>query len=180
MYQRDDILDDTDRQMLETDKANLATYRSALQGFAAKVRADHNGAQAMLLAGAVRDACTKLRTAIDSQIAYNDKLGHDLSDANDEAYSRAFCLLVSCITLALLVSGGSGVQLYRSITSGLNSIQQALRQVSQSLDLTHTPKVERMNEISHTATAFNALLARVAEVVGEVRRSISSVSVASK
>ena len=37
-----------------------------------------------------------------------------------------------------------------------------------------------MDEIGHTATAFNALLARVAEVVGEVRRSAGSVSVASR
>ncbi len=52
--------------------------------------------------------------------------------------------------------------------------------MSQSLDLTHTAKVERMDEIGHTAKAFNALLARVAEVVGEVRRSAGSVSVASR
>jgi methyl-accepting chemotaxis protein len=179
-YQRDDISDDTDRQMLESDMANLAAYRAALQSFEAKVRAgDQDGAKAMLMTGALHDAGATLRTAIDNHIAYNVKLGHDLSDANNRAYSQAFWLLVSCIVVALVASGGLGGQLYRSITSGLNGIQQTLQQVSQSLDLTHTAKVERMDEIGHTAKAFNALLARVAEVVSEVRRSAGSVSVAS-
>jgi len=180
-YERDDISDNTDRQMLETDKADLAAYRVALQAFEAKIRAgDRDGAQAMLTTGAASDGGSTLRKAIDSHIAYNVKLGHDMSDANNEAYSRALWLLVSCIALALVVSGGLGIQLYRSITSGLNSIQQTLQQVSQSLDLTHTAKVERMDEIGHIATAFNALLARVAEVVGEVRRSAGSVSIAAR
>ncbi len=32
-YERDDISDDTDRQMLETDKKNLAVYRAAIASF---------------------------------------------------------------------------------------------------------------------------------------------------
>jgi len=179
-YQRDDISDDTDRQMLEADKADFAAYRAALQTFKAKVRTgDQDGAQAMLMAGALHDAGATLRIAIDNHIAYNVKLAHDLSDANNKAYSQAFWILVSCIAVALAASGGLGGQLYRSITSGLNGIRQTLQQVSQSLDLTHMAKVERMDEIGHIATAFNALLARVAEVVSEVRRSAGSVSVAS-
>jgi methyl-accepting chemotaxis protein len=181
-YQHDAISDDTNRQMLETDKANLAVYQAAMQGLWAKTRGgDLEGAKTMLLdGGAVRKAGVTFRAAIDSHVAYNIKLSNDLRDANKTAYAEAFWLLVSSMAVALLVSGGLGVQLYRSITSGLNSIQQTLQRVSQSLDLTDTANAERMDEIGHTATAFNALLARVSEVVGEVRRTAGSVSVASR
>jgi methyl-accepting chemotaxis protein len=180
-YERDDISDSTDRQMLETDKADLDAYRAALQVFEAKVRAgDRDGAQAMLTTGAASDGGAKLRKNMDSHIAYNVKLGHEMSAEDNQAYSHALWLLVGAIALALVVSGGLGVQLYRSITSGLNSIQQTLQQVSQSLDLTRTAKVGRLDEIGHIAMAFNALVARMAEVVGEVRRSAGSVSVASR
>jgi hypothetical protein len=57
---------------------------------------------------------------MDSHIAYDVKLGHDLRDANNTAYSQAFWLLMSCMVATLVVSGGLGLQLYRSITSGLN------------------------------------------------------------
>jgi methyl-accepting chemotaxis protein len=180
-YQRDHISDDTDRQLLESDKANLTLYRAALKNFEAMVQAgDLDGAKATMMVGPLHLAGRNLRTGIDSHIAYNVKLGHDLRDANNTAYSQAVWLLMSCMVAALVVSGGLGLQLYRLITSGLNSIQQTLQHVSQSLDLIHTAKVERMDEIGRTATAFNALLARVAEVVGEVRGSAGSVSVAAR
>ncbi|MEA3131994.1 MAG: hypothetical protein QOF46_3789 [Paraburkholderia sp.] len=180
-YQRDHISDDTDRQMLESDKASLTAYRVALKNFEASVRAgDLDGARASLMVGPLHLAGRTLRAGMDSHIAYNVKLGHDLRDANNTAYSQALWLLMSCMVAALLMSGGLGLQLYRLITSGLNSIQQTLQHVSQSMDLTHTAKVERMDEIGRTATAFNALLARVAEVVGEVRGSAGSVSVAAR
>ena len=181
-YQRDDISDDTDRQMLEADKANLAAYRTAQQSFQAKVRGgDPEGAKALLLdGGAFLNAAATLTAGLNSQIAYNNKLSNDLRAANNTAYSQAFWFMAICMVAALVLSGGLGIQLYRSITTGLNRIQQTLQHVSRSLDLTRTAKVERMDEIGHTATAFNALLARVAEVVGEVRGSAGSVSVAAK
>jgi methyl-accepting chemotaxis protein len=180
-YQRDDLSDDTDRQMLETDKVNVAAFRVAVQSFQAKSRAgDLEGAKALLIDGAAKNAFVAVTAGLDSQIAYNNKLGSDLRAANNRAYAQAFWLLVGCMVTALVVCGGLGVQLYRSITAGLNYIQHTLQHVSRSLDLTHTARVERMDEIGQTATAFNELLARVAEVVGEVRRSAGAVSVASR
>jgi methyl-accepting chemotaxis protein len=180
-YERDDISDDTDRQMLEADKTNFAAYGAAMQSYEAKVRAgDVDGAKAILITGALHDAGVALRAGLDTQIAHRVKLGHELRNANNAAYSQAFWLLLICMAVALVVSGGLGIQLYRSITAGLDNLKRTLQQVSRSMDLTHTAGVERMDELGHTATAFNALLARVAEVVAEVRRSAGSVSVATQ
>ena len=87
----------------------------------------------LLDSGAVRKAIVTLKEALDSHVAYNVKLGNDLRDANNAGYAQAFWLLVSCMAVTLLVSGGMGVQLYRSMTSGLNSIQQTLLQVASRL-----------------------------------------------
>ncbi|WP_175106852.1 methyl-accepting chemotaxis protein [Pararobbsia alpina] len=181
-YERDDVSDDNDRKLLEADKANFAAYKLALHDFYAKARGgDLDGAEAMLLdRGAVHTASVTLTTELDHHNDYNNKVGRELREANNADYTQAFWLLLSSIAVGLVVSGALAVRLYRSINSGLSNIQQTLQQVSQSLDLTHTAKVERMDEIGHTATAFNALLARLAEVVGEVRRAAGSVSVASK
>ncbi len=180
-YERDDLSDDTDRRLLIADKTDLASYRSAIAAFQGKVASgDLDAAKSMLIDGAVHEAATRMFDDIDRHITYNNKLSQDLRNANDTAYTKAFWLLVVCMIVALAVSGILGVQLYRLIASGLNNMQQTLRHVSQSLDLTHRAKADRMDEIGHTATAFNALLERVAEVVGEVRRSASSVGVASR
>jgi methyl-accepting chemotaxis protein len=181
-YAHNDPTDEADRMLLEADKASLGTYQAAQRNFIEKYRAgDMDGAKSMLVnGGALFVASQHLQAAFDNHIAYNAKLSRDLRVANSSAYTQACWLLATCMGAVLLLCGGLGVQLYRLIASGLNNIQQTLQQVSQSLDLTQTAKVERMDEIGHTAKAFNALLARVAEVVSEVRGSSGSVSVASR
>lgn len=182
VYERDDISDDTDRKLLETDKADIAVYRTVWNDFAQKISTgDQDGAKAMLFeGGALLKAAQDLADALDRHVEYNNKLSNDLRTENNSAYAQAFWLLAIATLAALVLASGMGVQLYRLITSGLNSIQQTLQHVSQSLDLTNTAKVERMDEIGLTATAFNTLLTRVAEVVSEVRLSAGSVGVASK
>jgi methyl-accepting chemotaxis protein len=181
-YQQSDLSDDTDRQMLDIDKTSLAAYRETIRNLRARVRdGDSDGAKAMLIdGGATRNAFMALSKAIANHIAYNVELGQHLREANNEAYKQAVWLLMSCMVFGLALSGGMCIQLYRAITSGLNNIQHSLQQVSSSLDLTHTAAIGRMDEIGHTAAAFNALLSRVAEVVGEVRNSAGSVSVSSR
>ncbi|MGF6780315.1 hypothetical protein [Paraburkholderia sp. GAS334] len=85
-----------------------------------------------------------------SHVAYNVKLGHDLRDQNNAPYSQAFWLLMACIAVAVVVSGGLGLQLYRSVTSGLNRTQGALQRVSESLELTRAASCLRDDD--HTGT----------------------------
>ena len=180
-YERDDISDDTDGKLLEADKAGMAAYRLIVQSVLDKSRAgDQEGAKALLLSGTVFAAEETLVKAVASHVEYNEKLGHDLRADNDAAYTQAFWMLFTCMVAVLVLAGGMGAQPYRIITVGLNSIQRTLQQVSQSLDLPIVAKVERMDEVGHRAVAFNALLSPVSEVVGEVRLSAGSVSVASR
>jgi len=177
-YERDDISDDTDRQLLTDEKANLVSYRAAVAAFKAKAASgDLDGAKSMLM-GVVHSAAVTLFDDVDRHIAYKNKLSMNLREANDTAYTKAFWVLVCFMVTAVAVSAALGLQLYRLIASGLNNMQRSLHHVSQSLDLTHRAKADQLDEIGRTATAFNALLARVAETVGEVRRSASSVGVA--
>jgi methyl-accepting chemotaxis protein len=181
IYERNNSSNDTDRQLLATDKSDMVIYRQAIAAFQTKaVSGDIDGAKSMLIDGAVHDAATKLFEDLERHIAYNDKLSQDVRDANNATYTKAFWILGTCMIATLVVSGLLGMQLYRLIASGLSSIQRSLHHVSQSMDLTHLASVERMDEIGRTATAFNALLARVAEVIGEVRRSAGTVGVASR
>jgi len=181
-YERDDISNDTDKQLLEADKTNITAFQSARRGFIEKARAgDIDGAKSILLDGGAVDTASKaLVTGLNKHADYNSKLGSDIRLANNAAYTQAFWLLVGSIAFVLLVTGTSGIRLYRLINSGLSDIQGTLQEVSLSLDLTRSAKVTRMDEIGRTAVAFNALLTRVTEVVSEVRQSAASVSVASR
>src|SRR5580698_9066162 len=49
IYERSDVSDDTDRKMLDADKANMAAFRTTRENFVAKSRStDQDGAKALL------------------------------------------------------------------------------------------------------------------------------------
>ncbi|MYM90027.1 methyl-accepting chemotaxis protein [Rugamonas sp. FT82W] len=181
-YAKEHIFDETDRKMLEADKANMAAYRQALVPFLAGAHAgDMDAVRATLLAGTpLALSAAAVKKGFDDHIAYNNKLIADVREASDAAYKFAFRLLVSVVLLGLLVTGALAWQLYVIIKGSLASIRGTLEDVSQSLDLTHQIKVERMDEIGHTAVAFNKLLEQIAGVIDTVRASTIAVGSASQ
>jgi len=181
-YEHDDVADDTDRKLLAADKAAFEAYRTARIDFVEKSRTGPMElARPILLAGgAVDNASKTLTSAIRDHIEHNQKLADSLQVANNSAYSLAFWLLLGIMLAVLVLAGILATHLYQIISRGLHGIQHTLESVNQSLDLTLQAPVARMDEIGRTSVAFNKLMARVAEVIGEVRLSSDSVSVASK
>ena len=112
-YERDDIADDTDRKLLLADRAALAAYRSVRQGLFDKIKAgDQDGAKSMLAnGGAHYNAARTLKAAFDNHNEYNDKLSHDIREANNAASSNTFWLMASCIAIAVVLSGFLGALL---------------------------------------------------------------------
>ncbi|PLZ02910.1 methyl-accepting chemotaxis protein [Burkholderia sp. WAC0059] len=180
-YGREDISSDTDRNLLNEEEAAFAAYLPAQHAYVAKCQAgDADGAKSMLFdGGALYPASQKLVVSLNRHITYNQQLSDRLRAENDAAYHQTVWLLSLVCVAAIFLCALLGLSLYRAITSGLNGIRGTLRDVSESLDLTRVVEVRRMDEVGEAATAFNALLDRVARVVAEVRQSAGSVSTAS-
>jgi methyl-accepting chemotaxis protein len=181
-YEKERIFDDADRKMLEADKANMAAYRQALVPFLAGAHAgDMDAVRATLMPGTpLALTAGALKKGFDDHIAYNNKLIEDIRTESTAAYSFAFKLMLSVIVLGLLITGALAWQLYSIIKTSLESIRSTLVNVSQSLDLTQKIPVQRMDEIGHTAVAFNKLLEKIAGVIDTVRAATSAVGTASQ
>ena len=181
-YAQNDLADDTDRAMLDADKANMEAYRAARTSFFDKFRAgDKDGALALLHdSGSVHLTAVTLNDGLHAHLDYVIKHADAVRQENAAAYSLAFGLLIAIMALALALTGGSGAHLYQLISTGLGNLQSTLQRISTSLDLSLHAKTQRMDEIGNTAVALNRLLTRVADVVGEVRGSSDAVGVAAK
>ncbi|HEY3599091.1 MAG TPA: methyl-accepting chemotaxis protein [Paraburkholderia sp.] len=177
-----DVSDDTAQKMLDADRAHIAAYRSARDQFFEKFRAgDKDGALAMLHDnGTVHTAALALDNGLHDHIDYDVQRSQALRDENAAGFKTAFGLMIAIVATALLATGAFGIHLYRLIGNGLGRLQETLQTVSTSLDLSQHARVDRMDEIGHTAIALNSLLERVAEVVAEVRQSSDAVGIASK
>jgi methyl-accepting chemotaxis protein len=181
-YEKNNIFDETDRKMLDADRANMAAYRQALIPFVAGAHAgDMDAVRATLQAGTpLAVSAAAVKKGFDDHIEYNNKLIANVRDESIAAYNFAFRLMVSVIVLGLLVTGALAWQLYVIIKGSLASIRDTLEDVSQSLDLTRQIKIERMDEVGHTAVAFNKLLEQIAGVIDTVRASTTAVGSASQ
>jgi len=180
-YERERVYDDTDRNMLVADQANMAAYRESLKPFfTAAYAGDMDGVRATLVAAAAGGGRCCGQEGFDDHIAYNNKLVEDVRQDSMAAYHFAVRSMVAVIVVALLLTAVLALHLYRNISGSLGSIRATFERVSQSLDLSQPVKIDRMDEIGHTATAFNKLQARIVEVVATVRSSTDSVSVAAR
>jgi methyl-accepting chemotaxis protein len=181
-YEKEHIYDETDRKMLESDKSNMAAYRVALKPFVDGAHAgDMDAVRATLVAGTpLALSAAAVQKGLDDHIAYNNKLIEDVRADSVAAYNTARNVLIAVIVIGLAITGVLALHLYRVISGSLATIQGTLEEVSQSLDLTRQVPVERMDEIGHTAVAFNKLLSDIEQVISAVRTSTDSVSAASQ
>ena len=182
-YAREDVAGDADRKLLAADQAAFAEFRTQRDRMLALSRAGDDGLASGLALdknGPFRLAVTAMERALADHIAYNRKDGDALRDANDGAYALALRVQLAGIALAALCVGAMGMRLFATVKRGLGGMQRTMHAAGASLDLTLRAPVARMDEIGHTATAFNQLLQRVAAVVGEVRLSIDAVNTASQ
>ena len=181
-YEKERIYDETDRAMLQADKANIEAYRKALiPFFAAAYANDMDGVRATLEAGTpLALTAAAAQKGLIEHIAYNGKLIAAVRAESDEAYTFAFRSMVAVIVVAFLLTTVLALRVLRTISQSLGKIQSTFEHVSQTLDLSRPVPVERMDEIGHTATAFNKLLARIVDVVTTTRSSTDSVTVAAR
>jgi methyl-accepting chemotaxis protein len=180
-YEKENIFDATDRKLLEDDRANMASYRQALVPFLAGAHAgDMDAVRATLQAGTpLALSAAAVKKGLDEHIAYNNKLIEQVRSDSDAAYISARNLLLGVTVLAVLLTAALGFQMFRIISGSLHTIRNTLEDVSSSLDLTHQVPVARMDEIGHTAVAFNKLLSQIGAAVGTARSSADAVGTAS-
>jgi len=160
-YLANDISNDTDKQMLDADKAAMSDYR-AIRDQARTVAKNGNKDQAVqLLMVNARTAANTLTKDLDDHAVFNFQLADQLGKDNQSSYTLALETSIALIILAFLASGMLGTQLYQIIGRGLAEIQSTMQNVSQSLNFTLRAPVTRQDEIGLTASAFNDLLTRL-------------------
>ncbi|EUC12357.1 methyl-accepting chemotaxis protein [Paraburkholderia hospita] len=181
-YQAHDVSGDADQKRLNADRAHIVAYREARRVFFDRMHAgDRDSALAMLHDGGdVHNAALALNGGLHDHLNDNISRSNEIRFANQDDYRRAFGLMLAIVIGALLLTGMLGARIYVVIGRGLGRLQKTLQQISTHLDLSCRAEVVRMDEIGQTATALNRLLARMAEVVADVRLSSDAVSVASR
>jgi len=150
----------TDHSLFRSDQSHLQAYRALLQTFIARSQAgDSAGIEGLL--PSLGQAGDQLTQALNDHLAFNLQLANDLGNISTASYQQDRVVLISAIVVIGIILLLLGIQLFRVIKSSLDNIQHTLERVDQSLDFTQRAEVTRMDEVGHTAQAFNHLLTRL-------------------
>ncbi|QUG75194.1 HAMP domain-containing protein [Erwinia sp. E602] len=181
-YMANDISSDEDKMMTEQAFANIDAVRAALPAFLTASASNNNDAVSLdLLKGenGVGAATRKMESAFTRQIDLNIKIGDELRVINKRIYSQTFWIMTGVSLAVILLLGLFSVRIILGIKRSLNSMQNTMTEVSNTLDLTRVASVLRNDEIGQTATAFNNLLKKVSTTLVSVNHAAQSVSTGS-
>ena len=182
-YAKNDVLDAKDRARSEVAKADAATLKSVIPEFIARSNSadvisamemfeDKNTGVSRILEKTIND----LRSEIDD----NTKLTAQLRDENNRAFNLALLSMLLGPGIVLLVVGALTIGVICGIKRSLSGMQGIMSNLSASLDLTCVAPVVRMDEIGHTATAFNSLIDSVRLAIRTVAGTTDAVSFAAQ
>lgn len=180
-YMAHDISNHEDRALTELSYKNLDAVRSALPAFIAASRAHNSEVSLALLQGSegIGAAARKLEADFTRQIELNIGIGNQLRAENQRIYQLTLWAMSAGSLLIVLLSAGFSISIILGIKKSLSGMVNTMTEVSNTLDLTHTARILRKDEIGKTAMAFNMLLQRVSATLQSVNHAAQSVSAGS-
>ncbi|KEA54215.1 chemotaxis protein [Mangrovibacter sp. MFB070] len=177
-YLNDLISDEHDAALTKKTMADLESFRGVMDQFF-KISESNDRAEvtkAMRTGGLVADKVSLLAQDFKTQVEYNNQLVNEANQKSSSLIHRSMTLSVSATLLATIILGAFGLVTVLGIRRRLNEMKSGMVTISENLDLSHRMSAGRQDEIGMAITAFNNLVARVAEAMGQVRGASRSVS----
>jgi len=104
-------------------------------------------------------------------------------DAVNQGYAdagRAQSLMLGAILVSTLLLVFVSIAIMRSIVVSLTNLQDTIVRVEQSGDLTLRVGTTAQDEVGRTAIAFDQMMAKIATLVGDTRRSAEAIAAAAQ
>lgn len=179
-YAQHYISDSQDDALLQREQALTHTYRDVRKTFFALSHSgDKQAARESLVRGPMAQIARQMNSALDAHRRYNYENADHQRELNAAAFARSLALSIAALVTVLLVASALSARTVALLKHGLNGLRDTLQHVDRDLDLSRRAPVHHHDEIGLTAEAFNALMSRVAGVIGTVRESSESVRAAS-
>jgi len=123
---------------------------------------------------------TDTSNAITEDIKYNEMLARNANKTSADNYESAKWILAIFTIAVTGFLSLVGWFIYKQVSNGLNSAQQTISQIEDSLDFTLRAKVSGNDEISQMLKAFNHLIEGMQKNLQQLLSGVEKVSVSSE
>jgi len=176
-YEKNDLSDDKDRELLKKDRETFAayeTYRQKLMGFAIAGKQEE-AINAMIDAQATVDA---MMNAIREHKKYNEDLGSMGAEEATKTVGTANAMTIGVSIFATAIIAFIALSLARKISGSLNEAVAVTEAIAGG-DLTQTIVTNSSDEVGALMKALGQMNSSLSNIVGDVRTSVSTIATAS-
>jgi len=171
------VWDETDRSLMEDDKARLQEFYAFLEQVLPLSRLDRRD-EALAVVAKARNTVDGAVNAFEAHADYNKWMAETFSTEAQASARRSVWLLAGVILGAAIAGIAFGFLTYRTVIGSLNRMREVVASVSGNLDFTRRVTVSGNDEVGETTRAFNGLLDTVQQSLGQMVRHAGDVSAA--
>ncbi|MBY0340540.1 MAG: methyl-accepting chemotaxis protein [Rhodocyclaceae bacterium] len=178
-YEKQMVVDETDRKMAEDGRAAIAAYRKlaaevlTMSKNLMKTDAQHTLLENNRIAVNATETLTK-------HVKYNVELANADKTASQQLAGRLTTGMIILALLAIVGVGFLGSVIYRNVVTSLNSLRETLVDVERNLDFTRRAPVMSNDEVGATVEAVNRLTTRLQESLRQIADQSDRVTEAAK
>lgn len=159
-YQAKNIYNDQDQEKLNAVRDSVKQYWAAIQPALTR-SVQLEPAQRMVLIKQASPLSRAAEKALDEHYALNKALTMQDVAISRADYEYTRNLSLACIAVALALTGGLSLHLFRTIRTGLTQIRSDLASVSETMDFTRRTTVLHHDEIGDASMALNLLMEKL-------------------
>ena len=163
-YYRDNLIsNDTDRELYQNALKALENFDRVRASSRQKLIDGEPGGAEYYIQHGIKEPTTQIIEAFEKLADFNiNRSEHSLQASlqNAENTMTTVIIIVALVSILLAVIA---FLITRSISTSLTRLQSTIEQIENNLDLTRRVEITQMDEIGHTATAFNKLISRLQE-----------------
>ncbi|MDY7576758.1 methyl-accepting chemotaxis protein [Herbaspirillum sp. RTI4] len=176
-YEKENISDDKDRALLETDRKELTNYDIFRDKIISLSNAGQKDAATDLLMQN-QAIVTRLYAELIAHSKFNEDLGKKGAEESAATMRQAYWISIAISLAAIICIAIMGLLLSRRIVNALH-LAVAIAQKVATGDLTQQIKVTSDDETGQLMQALKDMNANLTRIVGEVRSSTDTISTAS-
>ncbi len=165
--------DPEEKKVLDEAKHGLATYMSKMTQISNLASAGESEMAVTIMQTQVAPLHKSLSESFNKMLEFKGAQANASAKAADSAYNATLSGTLTAAVVGLLIIGGMGFLLGRSIIRPLGAMQAAIEHTARELDFRTEVPVTSRDEVGHTLKAYNVLLARLRQSFADIQRAVS-------
>ncbi|MDO6387802.1 MULTISPECIES: methyl-accepting chemotaxis protein [unclassified Uliginosibacterium] len=179
MYANELVSNDEDRRLLDAVQNALKLYETELDKVLDFSRQNRTDEAFAALGGVLAPAGETAIKALEDMASFNEQNAKAAGEAAGRLGHTGLAVSAGVAVLAIIVIGGMGFMLVKSIGGALQAVQGTVSRIQRDLDFTLRIPVRSRDELGLTSEALNQLLVTMQTNLKSIAQGVRSVAAAS-